>query len=60
VAEKLCNILRLLDLELKVYLCVLIPITIGIAIYCIMRLYVLVEDIIRLRNLPLLAFKTVE
>jgi hypothetical protein len=60
VAEKLRNISRPLDPELKVHLRVLIPMTIGIAIYCIMRLYVLVEDIIGLRNLPPSAFKTVE
>jgi hypothetical protein len=60
VAEKLRNISIPLDPELKVHLLVLIPMTIGLAIYCIMRLYVLVEDIIGLRNLPPSAFKTVE
>lgn len=60
VAEKLRNISTPLDPELKVHLRVLIPMTIGLAIYCILRLYVLVEDIIGLRNLPPSAFKTVE
>ena len=60
VAEKLRNISTPLDLELKVNLSVLIPMTIGAAIYCILRLYVLVEDIIGFRGLPPSAFQTVE
>jgi hypothetical protein len=60
VAEKLRNISTPLDPELKVHLSILIPMTIGCATYCILRLYILVEDVIGLRDLPPSAFKTVE
>jgi hypothetical protein len=60
VVEKPRNISTPLDSELKGHLSILIPMTIGCAIYCILRLYILVEDIIGLRDLPPSAFKTVE
>lgn len=60
VVEKLRNISTPLDPQLKVHLRVLVPMTAGLSIYCILRWYVLMEDIIGLRNLSPSAFKTVE
>ena len=60
VAEKLRNISTPLDPELKVHLSIFIPMTIGSAVYCILRMYIWVEDIIGLRDLPPSAFETVE
>lgn len=47
------------DPNLEIPLRVLIPLTIICACYCLCRMYVLIEDVIGLRRLPLSAFEIV-
>jgi hypothetical protein len=58
--SRICNMSPDHDPELEVPPGLLIPTTIFSAVYCIFRAYILVEDIIGLRNLPTSAYATVE
>lgn len=60
LAAKMRNIHTSRDPRLEIPLLALIPVTVLCALYCISRAYILVEDLVGLRDLPESAFQTVE
>jgi hypothetical protein len=60
LGEKLRNISSPFDPELEISLSFLVPISALCGFYCICRMYIFIEDFIRLRNLPPSAFETVD
>ncbi|GFG09904.1 hypothetical protein IFM5058_04658 [Aspergillus udagawae] len=60
LATKMGNIHPSKDPRLEIPLLALIPVTVLCALYCISRAYILVEDLVGLRDLPESAFETVE
>jgi len=60
VAAKLRNNSPDNDPDLDVPLALLIPVTVISAFYCLLRLYVVVEDLIAFRSLPSDTYVTVD
>ncbi|KAF4222997.1 hypothetical protein CNMCM6805_009645 [Aspergillus fumigatiaffinis] len=60
LATKMRNIHPSRDPRLEIPLLAFIPVTVLCALYCISRAYILVEDLVGLRDLPESAFQTVE
>lgn len=59
LAEELRNRSLTMDPQFRLPLRIILPVTVGSAMYCVCRAYILIEDFISLRRLPATSYDTV-